>query len=372
MKINFLLVIVAYLGIACGASQSDYQIGVVLPLTGDFETDGQEAFTVIGLVQHQARTDGLDLSFVVLDNKSDPNQSIECVNELYAGGASMIVGPLYSSNSQAAAEAAKKLGVPMLTPLATLPELNRNNDYVFRACFTDTMQAHALAEYAWKELSLKKMMTVTNLQEAYAVGLSRDFEDRFGKLGGEIVKRVYYRDLLTQAEEVLSDLSSVGADAIFLPGYDDAAIDFVELSYESLGDITLLGSDGWDTAKFRSNIFPAGLNLRMIISNHYDFSSVVSGGDFQEKFFAEFGHDPGQAAALCYDSLRIAVEAVSKTNGDPESVRSYLSELNFTKGVSGTIDFASTNTGNPKKPVVIQEIVLDQDRLPVFNFLGKG
>ena len=74
MKINFLLVIVAYLGIACGASQSDYQIGVVLPLTGDFETDGQEAFTVIGLVQHQARTDGLDLSFVVLDNKSDPNQ----------------------------------------------------------------------------------------------------------------------------------------------------------------------------------------------------------------------------------------------------------------------------------------------------------
>jgi branched-chain amino acid transport system substrate-binding protein len=264
-------------------------------------------------------------------------------------------------NAKAAAPAAEEGGTPLLLPLATLPGVT-NNKFAFRACFTDTWQAYAMADYVFEVLELRSMVSVTNLGDHYSVGLSRDFEARFSKLGGEIIGRSYYRTLIDESTRVLEYISATTPDLVYIPCYDQDAISFLQAAEGVLSSLTIVGSDGWDTRDFRETEIPLGSACRLLISNHFNLSA-----EGPARKSEKLGPKPGQATALTYDALQIAVKAVglSKT-GAPIEVMGALSTLDNFSGVTGIFNYAGGNNGDPLKPVFIQEIRRGAAGLPEF------
>ena len=361
VKIMFGLLLLALLAQGCGNTDGEVRIGVILPLSGDFMSDGRDAESVLSPAQKEARSGDLDVIFIKLDNGSSPKLTIECVEKLIALDVSIIVGPLYSVNAKAAAPAAEDGGTPLLLPLATLPGVT-DNKFAFRACFTDTWQAYAMADYVFEELELRSMVSVTNLGDHYSVGLSRDFEAIFSELGGEIIGRIYYRTLIDESTRILEYLTATSPDLVFIPCYDQDAISFLQAAEGVLSSLTIVGSDGWDTRDFRETEIPSGTACRLLISNHFNLSA-----EGQARKSGKLGSNPGQAAALTFDALQIAVEAVRLAkSAAPGDVMEALRALDNFSGVTGNFNYKGGENGDPLKPVFIQEIRRGADGLPVF------
>jgi ABC-type branched-subunit amino acid transport system substrate-binding protein len=60
--------------------------------------------------------------------------------------------------------------------------------------------------------------------------------------------------------------------------------------------------------------------------------------DFVQEFHREFGHYPGAMAAYAFDAIQILVEAIKKSDSDPEKVKQNLSKTSYV-GKTGSIEF---------------------------------
>ena len=74
--------------------------------------------------------------------------------------------------------------VVLITPTATNDSVTKDGDYIFRACFTDSFQGEAVARFAREVLKLKAVTAFQDTTSDYSVGLCRNFEEQFIKLGG--------------------------------------------------------------------------------------------------------------------------------------------------------------------------------------------
>ena len=91
---------------ACG-DRSAPLVGVILPLSGGFSADGIGALAGLRVLEAELG-ENPSCRFVVMDNFSNPRESVRCVTELYEEGCSLIVGPAYSSSSIAASRGARE------------------------------------------------------------------------------------------------------------------------------------------------------------------------------------------------------------------------------------------------------------------------
>ncbi len=137
----------------------------------------------------QAALRGLKLAFgdddkqlLIRDTKGDPSVAAEQVRSLWEAGVQVIIGPILSAESEAAAVAAQSLGVPLIA-LARTEGITAIGPYVFRNMLTDSAQAQALAHYA---IDLKKMKRFAVLypEVDYGKQMMTLFWDRTAEKGG--------------------------------------------------------------------------------------------------------------------------------------------------------------------------------------------
>ncbi len=101
----------------------------------------------------KAAIDGLKLALgegaqlVVRDSKGDPAEAARAVADLASQGVQVIIGPILSTEAQAAAVKAQELGVPLVA-LTRAEGITRVGSFIFRNMLTDSAQAAALAHYA--------------------------------------------------------------------------------------------------------------------------------------------------------------------------------------------------------------------------------
>jgi len=73
-----------------------------------------------------------------------------------------VIGEIASSNTIAAAPAAQRNKIPLVSPGATNPEVTKKGDYIFRVCYTDNYQGAVIARFAHKRLNVKNAALVTD------------------------------------------------------------------------------------------------------------------------------------------------------------------------------------------------------------------
>ena len=91
-----------------------------------------------------------------------------------------------STNSLEAAPVFQLAKIPMIAISSTNPRVTEMGNYIFRVCFIDPFQGAVLAKFARDTLKVQRAGILTSVNNAYSVGLSKVFREKFTATGGVI------------------------------------------------------------------------------------------------------------------------------------------------------------------------------------------
>ena len=358
----------ALLWVSCGGGNPE--IGVILPLSGIAEADGNTAKRGLELFISEMG-DNRPCDFVFADNASDPGKTIQRVEELSDRGVSLILGPAYSTTAMAASHAVRERQVPMLTPSATHPEVTRSNAYAFRVCFRDTQQGKAMAAFAFEKVENPRAAVLTDLRSAYSYNLANEFERAFQEAGGELVARFYFHEGDRDFIHLVEAVKESGANLVFLPAYALEVAAMLSVAHPAWEGMTILGADGWDSPDLFAPEIHIHPSLEAFISNHFSVHENPRTSAFSARFRHRFKEEPGQLAALTYDAAMLGTAAVRATKNakDPVQVRDALASLPAIDGLTGHLEMEAD--GDPRKGLVIQALILEEGKTAKLQFLKR-
>lgn len=352
----------------CGSSKSaddTIKIGGLLEMTGGSASFGISSKNAIDLalkkVNEKGVLGGKKLALVVADNKSEASEATNGMQKLISQDKVVaVIGPNLSSAAIAAGTINNASKVASITPMGTNPDVTvdpktkKTREYSFRTCFIDPFQGTVMANYAVKELNVKRAAILVDNTSDYAKGLSQFFKENFVKLGGAIVAEEAYLQKDTDFKATLTKIKAASPDFIYIPGYYQEVGLIVKQAREMGINVIMAGGDGWDSAKLPEIAGKEALNNTM-------FSSLYSPddvSDLNKAFVAEYkkayNANPDVFAALAYDSALLVVKAIEDAqSAEPAKIAAAMAKISGFKGVSGEVTFNEQH--NPIKSAVIIE-----------------
>lgn len=367
-------------------------IGVVMPLSGDFQAYGAKALQAVLLAANvfgPETAGGPKVRIAVRDSAGDPARAAQAVEELFAEeGIVGIVGPLLSNETEAAAPRAQALGVPMVT-LAQKKGLTDAGRYVFRNSMTASVQAKEIARHAFDQLGVKRF-AIMYPDNAYGQELAFLFWDEVVARGGEVVGVEHYdpkeNDFTDEVERLVGSHDSfiparreewdrikaaakaeekrtgkkardlhlppiVDFDAIFVP--DDykrvgQLLPFFALADVPIGGYTArnpnvrpvvpLGTSGWNNPELisRGGRYVAGARF---VDAFYPESPRPEVRRFVEQFVGVFLRVPDILDALAYDTTAVMIDRMRSGTRGRDDLREELDDLKGYSGVTGLTGF---------------------------------
>jgi branched-chain amino acid transport system substrate-binding protein len=171
-----------------------------------------------------------------------------------------VIGTSCSGAAVAASPVISEAGLVMISPSNTSPALtsdlagNASPNYhpgYFRVAINDLYQARAVADFAYNELGLRRMVALDD-GDPYTMGLTIAFGDAFRALGGEVAVTARIEKGQTDMTSVLTEFAAATPDGIFFPLFDIEGIPFAKQAREhaSLKDATLITGAALLDSKF--------------------------------------------------------------------------------------------------------------------------
>lgn len=372
-----------------------HAIGVVVPLSGDFQAYGQKALQAVFLaagVFGPEVPNAPKLKVAVRDSGGDPAKAAQAVDELFEEeGIVGIIGPLLSNETEAAGPRAQALGVPLIT-LAQKKGLTDAGNFVFRDSLTAPAQAAAIAAHAFDKLGAKRY-AIMYPQTAYGQEMAFLFWDEVEARGGEVVGVEHYdskeNDFTNEVDDLVGRSDSfiparrdewekikyqahqeelkthkkpkdlhlspvVDFDAVFVP--DDykkvgQLLPFFALSDVPIGGYTTrvkdmhpvipLGTNGWNNPELiaRGGRYVEGA---CFVDAFYPDSPNPDVKAFVEKFVGVFLRVPDVLDALAYDTTAAMADRIKSGASSREKLRDELDGMKGFKGVTGLTGFDKT------------------------------
>lgn len=365
-----LLFVVCLFG--CGGSkEATIKLGSSGPLSGAASIYGQAVKKGIELAVEEINNAGgvnvngkmMKLELVdFVNDEADAGKAATALTKLVSKKVDVVVGAVTSGATEGLINEAVKYGVPVITPSGTADKLTVGEDgnqrdqrtNVFRACFYDSYQGKFMAKYT-KEAGYAKAYVLFNNDDAYSVGLKDAYVAEAAVQGFEVVA-VGYPNTTTDFSSYWAPVLAGEYQCVYVPDYYENVYNILKTGYAAGYQGVCYGGDGWDgviqqvkagdDAKFLENCF---------YTNHYfggSESTVVK--KFIEAYKAKYnGEDPVSFAALAYDAVYIAKQAIEKAGTtDYAKVVEALTNETFTGLVTSNDGFKFVN-GNPEKAATV-------------------
>lgn len=335
-------ILAVFSGLSCAGKQDKVRIGALLPLSGPVASFGQECLKGLQIARDEINAKGgvlgKKIELVLADTEGDPGETEGAVRTLiYTERVPLIIGEVLSSNSLVAAPICQAAKVPLLSPGSTNPRVTQVGDYISRVCFSDPFQGLAMANFARNTLKARTAIVVSDANSDYSRGLAEFFSKRFRELNGEILREIWYVQGATDFSPDIDDIKQFQPDCVFVPGYYIEAALFIKQARDQGIRTTFLGGDGWDSPR----LFELGGDAieGCFITTHFsaqDQDPPVQ--DFVRKYEASYKEKPGALAALGYDALKVAADAIGRARSlDRTAIRDAVNSTKGVKGVTGTI-----------------------------------
>jgi branched-chain amino acid transport system substrate-binding protein len=375
---------------ACASGGQDKQgghfltIGVYEPLTGIQSGGGNLELEGIKLAHELSPTveiggEVYQVYLAVEDNKSEREDTAAALQLLIdKEQASVILGTWDSGLANAGSEVIKRSRIPAIGITCTGPRITTQNEYYFRICFNDSMQAQALAKYANDALDAHTGVVIYEQNNSAFDTLHDDiikrFEEHFityrsGRKGFNTILdefEIYaganqdFSSLLAGTRRYPEDPPSVrelNTQVIFFVGNYQEAVQIIKQA-KSLGfKIPIIGTANLDTPDFFA---AGGEDLEgVLFASHFnlDMVSTPRAATFIREFKSRNDNlNPSSVVALAYDSYMLALDAIRRAQStEPEKIRAAIAATrgNFA-GVTGQI--LLDNTGDARKNIFIKAV----------------
>jgi branched-chain amino acid transport system substrate-binding protein len=309
------------------AQAAPFKLGLLTVKTGPLAQGGiqMEQGVVTFLKEKNYNFAGRKVEFISADTGGSPAGTKTKAQELVEREkVDTILGPLAAFELLAVTDYIKEQKVPMLS-LAGAEDMTqrRPNPYFLRPSATSAQAMHPMADFAAKELKLKKVITIS---EDFAFGHEQmgGFQQTFEEAGGKIVNKIWpplvtpdYTPFVAQ----IADCDGVcqgfaGSNPLrFLKTYAAAGLKFPVVTGETGGDDALMRSFG-DEALGLYSCCPYTLDLAT---------------DGNKRFVAamqkDYSVDPGFYAAGLYVAAATVAAGLELTQGKSDDKDAFVKAL---------------------------------------------
>ena len=346
------------LWLAGGAfGQDTIKVGEYASLTGKEATYGQASHqgTLLAIEQVNARGGvlGRQLELLTEDDQSKQGEAATAVKKLISRDKVVaMLGEVASIRSLEAAPVLQHARIPMVSPSSVNARVTEVGDYIFRVCFIDSFEAPLLARFALNTLHARRVAILTSVSNAYSVGMTRYFKERYLADGGTVAAEQRYTEGDKDFRAQLTAIKAANVDAIFASGYyTEAAL--ICLQARQLGlTLPVFGGDGWDS--------PALLEIGGAAMEGTYFATHFSPDNpspevqrFNREFQARWGARPDAMAALGYDSALVLADAIARAGSTaPARIRDALAATRDFPAVTGRITI-DANRNAAKSAVIL-------------------
>jgi branched-chain amino acid transport system substrate-binding protein len=297
------------------AQGAPFKLGLLTVKTGPLAQGGiqMEQGVATYLKEKNNVFAGRKVEFISADTGGNPAGTKTKAQELIERDkVDVILGPLAAFELLAITDYVKDQKTPMLS-LAGAEDMTqrRPNPYFLRPSATSAQAMHPMADFAAKELKLKRIITIS---EDFAFGHEQmgGFQQTFEAAGGKIVNKIWpplvtpdYTPFVAQ----IADCDGVcqgfaGSNPLrFMKTYAAAGLKYPVVTGETGGDDALLRSFGDEAIGMYSSC-PYTLDLN---------------NDSNKRFVAamqkDYGVDPGFYAAGLYVAAQVVDAGLQKANG---------------------------------------------------------
>lgn len=361
-------------------------IGVILPLSGKHADIGKSVLNSIqlGLGIYDKKT---NLRLAIIDSEGKYLDARRAVEKLVVEDQVVaIIGSLQSKTATNISSKAQALGVPTIV-LSQKSGITQIGDFIFRNALTSEMQVQYIVQTAVEKLGMTKF-AVLYPEDAYGNEYANLFWDAVQAAGGQVraaqsydpketdfrapiqkLVGTYYTD--DRAQEYKSRLEEwqkktpnksarneppkdllppiVDFQALFVPDNTRALGQIAAmLSFQEIKDITLLGTNIWNTPGVieRAGAFAKSI---IFVDSFLNQDQKFITSDFYKRYSQAFGKTPSLFDLQAYDTALILRDAVSGV-GSRSELQMKLAGLRSVKGALNTLD--SQSTRDFSRPIV--------------------
>ncbi len=324
------------------AQAAPFKLGLLTVKTGPLAQGGiqMEQGVLTYLKEKNNIFAGRKVEFYSADTGGNPAGTKTKVQELIEREkVDAILGPLAAFELLAINEYVKEHKTPMLS-LAGAEDLTQRkpNPYFLRPAATSSQAMHPMADFAAKELKLKRVVTIS---EDFAFGHEQmgGFQQTFEDNGGRIVNKIWpplvtpdYTPFVAQIQDCDGVCQGfAGSNPLrFMKTYAAAGLKYPVVTGETGSDDALLRSFG-DEALGLYSCCPYTLDL-----------DTDSNKRFIAAMVKDFGVAPGFYAAGLYVATAVVDEALKKANGksdDHEAFTNVMKSVDLKDTPRGPIRF---------------------------------
>jgi len=309
------------------AQAAPFKLGLLTVKTGPLAQGGiqMEQGVVTYLKEKNYTFSGRKVDFISADTGGNPAGAKTKAQELIERDkVDVIVGPLAAFELLAITDYIAQQKTPLLS-LAAAEDMTqrRPNPYFLRASATSAQAMHPMADYAAKEMKLKRIITIS---EDFAFGYEQmgGFQQTFEEAGGKILKKLWppivtpdYTPYLAQ----IADCDAVcqgfaGSNPLrFMKQYAAAGLKFPVVTGETGGDDALMRAFG-DEALGMISCCPYTLDLE-----------TESNKRFVAAIQKDYNVDPGFYAAGLYVNAMVVDAGLQKASGKSDNKEELIKAL---------------------------------------------
>jgi branched-chain amino acid transport system substrate-binding protein len=343
------------LSASAAAEPTPVKVGILVSQTGPMADIGQMGMQSYKLAEKELKSkfdnERFKVTFIYSDSRSTPESAATAVNKLIkSDGVDVIIGDLTSTVTLAAAPIAQ-------APSSTSDKVTQVGNYISRACYVDSFQGIAMANYAYQSLNARTAVLLVDTDMDHSRDVSKIFEEVFQKRGGRILSTVTFsgsRDTSTISQ--LTQIRKLNPDVIYAPVY-----------YSQMGPIfkqakalgiksKFLGTDAWDSPQLFK--LANGATAGMLYTSPFSYQNPSPEVQkFRAEYKKEYKTEPSSYAALAYDAMHMLDGALERVKWPvaqgqlPEKINEALTATANVQGVTGRITLDAHR--NVEKPDVV-------------------
>lgn len=345
------------------------KIGLLTPLTGVVASGGREIAEGFNLYWDQIgrKIGNREVQVTVEDDGSNPDISLQKARKLTEQTkVDFLIGNLLANTGLAVAEYTRASGIPYFIPVIAADDLTQRKrlpNVIRVAGYTASQMPRPLADYAYKKLGLRKVVTIS---QDYTFGHEQcgGFAQVFSELGGSIASQIWHPLNTQDFSPFIAQIQAAAPDAVFAMETGADATRFIQQwsNFGMKGKIRLLGAQN---ATDQSVIRTLGAEAEGIISSAH----FAEGGDAPatQKFVAEyqaaFKKLPSIYGFSHYSAAMWLTEAIKSIGGNIEDRPKFLDAVRKTVLTGSPLGrpVRLDEYGNPVYDVFIRDVVKRPD-----------
>lgn len=322
-------------------TENHVNIGVILPLTGELANFGNTVLNGIKLSieNFKATNTNLKINLVIEDSQGRPANAVSALNKIIDNDKTeIIIGSLTSSETLAMAPIANSKKIVLISPTASNPALSKSGPYFYRVWTSDDFDGKIAAQYCFSKLNLTKA-SIVYINNDYGLGLKNVFEANFENSGGKILDIESYNENETDFRTIITKLSKIGNEVIYIPGHPNGIGTFIKQAKEQGLNLVCFANVAAEDKDFLKSAGDAAAGL-FFTSLAFDINSKDSiMVNFLSNYKQKYNEIPDVHAVKGHDATLVLLSGISRGYRSAEQLINYIDSTKTFNGVSGNFSF---------------------------------